>query len=72
MNFSNLVLHSIKIDLLSQNVLIVIFLGVFFIVFLYLNVRNFIIKGLMLNDIKGINRDVWLDVKIRYYNLLFI
>lgn len=26
----------------------------------------------MLSDIKGINRDVWLDVKIRYYNLLFI
>lgn len=59
-----------NIDLFSENILILLFLGCAFFVKLFLNIRNYYSKVIINSEIENISSDVLLDLKIRTYNSL--
>ena len=69
-NLSLLILNQIGIELLHEYILIILGLGLLFFVKLYLNIRNYTLKVLLLSDLSEIKNDIHLDLKIRSYNLL--
>jgi hypothetical protein len=69
-NGSFMVLLITSIEMLHQNVLIIVGLGLAFFLKLFLNIRNYYVKVLMNSELDDIQSDVLLDLKIRAYNTL--
>ena len=69
-NGTFLLLQISSIEMLHENILIIVGLGMAFFVKLFLNIRNFNVKVLMNSELDNIKSDVLVDVKLRTYNNL--
>lgn len=69
-NASFIILQMSYIDMLHQNILIIVGLGLAFFLKLFLNIRNYYVKVLMNSELDDIQNDVLLDLKLRTYNNL--
>lgn len=65
-----MVLQLSSIEMLHENILVIVGLGVACFVKLFLNIRNYYVKVLMNSELSTITNDVLLDLKIRNYNNL--
>jgi hypothetical protein len=55
---------------IGDNILYIILIGMFCFIKLYLNLRNFYAKVIMISEMSDIKYDILLDLKIRTYNYL--
>lgn len=69
-NITFLVLQLTYIDMLHENVLVIVGLGMAFFLKLFLNIRNYFVKVLMNSELDEIQSAVLLDLKLRNYNTL--
>lgn len=69
-NVSLFILNVVPVDLLKENSLIVLGLGLVFLVKLFLNLRNYLVKMLIISELDQIHSDIHLDLKLRFYNSL--
>ncbi|CAD8154666.1 unnamed protein product [Paramecium pentaurelia] len=69
-NATFIVLQLTSIEMLHENVLVIVGLGMAFFLKLFLNIRNYFVKVLMNSELDEIQSAVLLDLKIRNYNIL--
>ena len=69
-NCSLLFVDLANIDFFTENLLVITFLGVILFVKLFLTIRNYTIKGLMISDLDEIESDIHLDLKVRLFSQL--
>ena len=65
-----IILYVIQEKTISENILYITLIGMFCFIKLYLNLRNFYLKVIMISELEDIKDDVLLDLKIRTYNYL--
>jgi hypothetical protein len=69
-NTSFLLLQLSNIQMLHDNILVMVGLGLGFFIKLFLNIRNYYVKVLMNSELDSIQSDILLDIKLRTYNNL--
>lgn len=69
-NGSLFFVHVVNVDFFYVNMLVIIFMGVVLFVKLFLTLRNYTVKRLMMSDLDEINSDIHLDLKVRLFNQL--
>jgi hypothetical protein len=56
---------------IASNIIYTTIIGMFCFIKLYLNLRNYMQKVILISELEEIKNDVLLDLKIRTYNYLF-
>lgn len=69
-NISLFFVSVVSFDFFKENILVIVFLGAFLFVKLFLTLRNYTIKGLMISELDEIKSDIHLDLKVRLFNQL--